>query len=431
MVKTMDIRHVIECFNQIKQTTKLKDKKVLLKYYDCKLLRLCLYYCYNPYLQFNVKQIPEDERLLKHAKLDLQHFFSYLKSLAKKGSSTKEDRIRLSLLMGNDPEIRYWLKRIVQKDLGIGININIINDVFDNLIPKFDVMLAQPQSQLERFLQMFPEHYVNYKLDGIRCLAVCSENGIRLFTRKGKRLTNFTYLEKVLYKETRDLVRQYGAVVLDGELTDRQWCNFQDLMTTVRRKYGKGAFDFNEVVFNVFDVFSFGSNILTEKPLSERKEILNDYFSNWPELSEKKPETIVRVDYNMNKNASIETIQKQLDEALSNGFEGLILKNPNTPYQFKRTIDWVKVKQFDTLDCLVIDVFEGKGKYSGMLGGVIVQLPNKQTCQVGSGFSDYERQYYWNNPNEIVGKYVEIKYQDWTKDGKLRFPVFVRVRNDK
>jgi len=427
----MDIRHVIECFNQIKQTTKLKDKKVLLKYYDCKLLRLCLYYCYNPYLQFNVKQIPEDERLLKHAKLDLQHFFSYLKSLAKKGSSTKEDRIRLSLLMGNDPEIRYWLKRIVQKDLGIGININIINDVFDNLIPKFDVMLAQPQSQLERFLQMFPEHYVNYKLDGIRCLAVCSENGIRLFTRKGKRLTNFTYLEKVLYKETRDLVRQYGAVVLDGELTDRQWCNFQDLMTTVRRKYGKGAFDFNEVVFNVFDVFSFGSNILTEKPLSERKEILNDYFSNWPELSEKKPETIVRVDYNMNKNASIETIQKQLDEALSNGFEGLILKNPNTPYQFKRTIDWVKVKQFDTLDCLVIDVFEGKGKYSGMLGGVIVQLPNKQTCQVGSGFSDYERQYYWNNPNEIVGKYVEIKYQDWTKDGKLRFPVFVRVRNDK
>jgi len=427
----MDIRHVIECFNRIKQTTKLKDKKELLRQYDCKLLRLCLYYCYNPYLQFNVKQIPEDERLLWRAKLDLQRFFSYLKLLVKKGSSTKEDRIRLSLLMGNDPEIRYWLKRIVQKDLGIGININIINDVFDNLIPRFDVMLAQPQSQLERFLQMFPEHYVNYKLDGIRCLAVCSENDIRLFTRKGKRLTNFTYLEKVLYKETRDLVRQYGTVVLDGELTDRQWCNFQDLMTTVRRKYGKGAFDFNEVVFNVFDVFSFGSDILTEKPLSERKEILNDYFSNWPKLSEKKPETIVRVDYNVNKDASIETIQKQLDGALSNGFEGLILKNPSTPYQFKRTIDWVKVKQFDTLDCLVIDVFEGKGKYSGMLGGIIVQLPNKQICQVGSGFSDYERQYYWNNPNEIVGKYVEIKYQDWTKDGKLRFPVFVRIRDDK
>jgi len=371
-----DIRHVTECFKRIRQTTKLKQKKELLRQHDCKLLRQCLYYCYNPYLQFNVKQIPEDERLLRRAKLDLQRFFSYLKMLAKKGSSTKEDRIRLSLLMGNDPEIRYWLQKIIQKDLGIGININIINDVFDNLIPRFDVMLAQPQSQLERFLQLFPEHYVNYKLDGIRCLAVCSESDVRLFTRKGKRLTNFTYLEKVLYKETRDLVRQYGVVVLDGELTDRQWCNFQDLMTTLRRKRGRGAFDFNEVVFNIFDIFSFGSNILTEKSLSERKEILNDYFSNWPKLSEKKSEAIVRVDYNVNKNASIEIIQKQLDEALSNGFEGFILKNPNTPYS--------------------------------------IQKDNN-----------------WNNPNEIVGKYVEIKYQGWTKDGKLRFPVFVRVRNDK
>ena len=424
-----DIYRVIQCFEKIQKTTKLKVKKELLKQYDCKLLRLCLYYCYNPFLQFNIKQIPEDEVILRRAKLDLQRFFHYLKSLAEKGSATKDDRIRLSLCMGKDRRVRHWLQKIVMKDLGIGININVINSVFDNLIPRFDVMLAQPQSYLERFLSMYPEHYVNYKLDGIRCLAMCTDKGVILYTRKGKRLTNFTHLEKVLKRETKDLVAKYGSIVLDGELTDRQWNNFQDLMTTVRRKYGQGAFNYDEVVFNVFDVFSYKS--LGNLPLCRRVELLDNYFDNWPLLSEKKPETIVRVDYELNTDNSIEVIGKYLDNALQHGFEGLILKNPNTPYQFKRTIDWVKVKQFDYIDCLVIDVFEGKGKHKGMLGGVIVQLPNKKTCAVGSGFSDYERQYYWDNPNEIVGKYIEVKFQDYTKDGLLRFPVFVRVRDDK
>ena len=83
-----------------------------------------------------------------------------------------------------------------------------------------------------------------------------------------------------------------------------------------------------------------------------------------------------------------------------------------------------------TIDVQCIDVFEGEGKNVGMLGGIIVDV-NGVMCRVGSGFTDDEKRYYWKNKNEIVGKIVEIQYQQKTNDGSLRFPVFLRVRDDK
>jgi len=426
----MQLINTIECFEKISQTTKLNEKKSLLKQYNCKLLQLCLYYCYNPFLQFNIKQIPIDENIIKRSKLDIKAFFKYLKTLSQQESATRQDRIRISLLMGSDPKIRKWLERIILKDLGIGININTINSVFPDLIPKFKVMKAEPQSKLEKFLKMFPEFYVNYKLDGIRCLAVCKSNSIILYTQNGKRLNNFTKLESILIKETKELTSKYGTVILDGELTDGNWRNFQDLMTTIRRKHGSGRIDYDDVVFNIFDIFNV-DNTLTKQPLEKRIEVINKQFDHYPLLSEQNPESIVRLDYQFETDNNLNYIINLLNKSLDLGFEGLILKNPNTEYKFKRSIDWTKVKKFDTIDCTVIDIYEGKNKYKNMLGGVIVQLPNGLTNEVGSGFSDFERQYYWDNPNEIVGNVIEIQYQEWTDKGKLRFPTFVRIRDDK
>ena len=82
-------------------------------------------------------------------------------------------------------------------------------------------------------------------------------------------------------------------------------------------------------------------------------------------------------------------------------------------------------------------IYEGsKGsKYEGMLGGVYVDYKGTQVG-VGSGFSDEERLEYFENPDLIVGKIIEVQYFGETKNQKnedksMRFPVFKMIRDDK
>ena len=65
-----------------------------------------------------------------------------------------------------------------------------------------------------------------------------------------------------------------------------------------------------------------------------------------------------------------------------------------------------------------------------MLGGLDVDF-NGVVTQVGSGFADHQRTMYWQNKLSVIGKMVEVKYQNKTPDGKLRFGVFIRFRPDK
>ena len=92
------------------------------------------------------------------------------------------------------------------------------------------------------------------------------------------------------------------------------------------------------------------------------------------------------------------------------------------------------MKLMDTVDLEVLEVLEGEGKYEGMLGKVRCEYKGNDLF-VGSGWSDEERERYWNNPNLLIGKTIEIAYQNETenKDGSksLRFPVKKCVREDK
>ena len=90
--------------------------------------------------------------------------------------------------------------------------------------------------------------------------------------------------------------------------------------------------------------------------------------------------------------------------------------------------------KMNTVDLFVTNVFEGKGKYKGTLGGVVVEYKG-QPVGVGSGFSDIQRKMIWEHPESIVGKLIEVQYFEESKDknGKpsLRFPVFKKIRLDK
>ena len=124
-------------------------------------------------------------------------------------------------------------------------------------------------------------------------------------------------------------------------------------------------------------------------------------------------------------------IWKWLDYAEEHDYEGCIV-NLDACYECKRTKSLLKVKRFYTYDLEVVGVEEGTGRNKGTLGALVVQYKNN-TVNVGSGFTDEERRYYWNNQDEIIGRVIEVKFKEITVDKKtglesLQFPVYVQRR---
>ena len=107
-----------------------------------------------------------------------------------------------------------------------------------------------------------------------------------------------------------------------------------------------------------------------------------------------------------------------------------MIKALNAPYTFGRSHDVMKYKAFHDVDLKIQGLLEGTGKHSGKLGSIIVVF-NGVEVQVGSGLTDELRETIWNAPDDFIGRLVEIRYQEVTPDGSLRFPTFVCFRNDR
>ena len=122
-----------------------------------------------------------------------------------------------------------------------------------------------------------------------------------------------------------------------------------------------------------------------------------------------------------------------LDDYTSRGSEGIMI-NQNEVYQFWRTGWLIKVKKMYTVDLKVIHIQEGNGQNQGKVGALVVDYKG-YSVGVGSGLTKEQREYYWEHPEEIIGKIIEVQAFEETKDKQgnlsLRFPVFKRVRDDK
>lgn len=106
------------------------------------------------------------------------------------------------------------------------------------------------------------------------------------------------------------------------------------------------------------------------------------------------------------------------------GGEGLILRKPGSPYTVGRSGDIVKVKSFDDAEAEVIAQVPGKGKHSGRMGALLVELPGSRIrFRIGTGMSDYVRK----NP-PAIGATITFKYQGLSESGLPKFPTFLRVR---
>lgn len=128
-----------------------------------------------------------------------------------------------------------------------------------------------------------------------------------------------------------------------------------------------------------------------------------------------------------------ELIYKYFNSILELGGEGVILKNWEAGYFFgKRNANMMKIKELITKDFAIIGLAEGERgtKYEGTLGALVVQGRNGVKHTV-SGMSDMERDLWWNNPDLIIGKVVQVNAMKELPDGTLREGRFKWVRHDK
>ncbi len=119
-------------------------------------------------------------------------------------------------------------------------------------------------------------------------------------------------------------------------------------------------------------------------------------------------------------------LQQELQRIEKLGGEGLIVRKPHALYTAGRSMEILKVKNFQDAEAKVVAHLPGKGRNEGRLGSLLVELDDSRQFRIGSGFSDIDRQ----SPPPI-GAIITFKYYGRYQSGIPKFPSFLRIRLDQ
>lgn len=262
---------------------------------------------------------------------------------------------------------------------------------------KTDKPKIQLASRYHREIQV--DHFlVSEKLDGVRA----RWNGEHLVTRGGHVINAPDWFTHDFPKRT-----------LDGEL----WIGrnrFDEVSAVVRKKNIDGH-QWKLITFNVFDL------PLSREPFSQRYQILQQLLN-----SQSSPYISLIIHKTVPSNTVLNQWLNEIEEKRG---EGLMLHHKESVYEHKRSKNLLKLKKVYDAEAVVISHINGKGKFKGMLGAMLMEKPNGIRFKLGSGFSDALRR----NPPP-VGTTVTYQYYGLTKNGKPRFASYLRIRrqhNDK
>ncbi|MFA6778073.1 MAG: ATP-dependent DNA ligase [Bacilli bacterium] len=416
------MREVLNIINLIANTSSRNEKEAILREHkDNKLFKDILYFVFNPYILTGIssKKIKKNIKLNEGRNIyDIYDLMNYLKE-----NNTGKDIDIFSVqsfIKGEPEEYRNFITQMVTKDLIIGITADTINKIYGDFIPTFSVMLAKKfDEHKEKVKDSF---VITKKLDGNR-LVIIKENGIvKSFTRQGNQYDGLEEIEsdfKNLYLDN---------IVFDGELIADTEGDTLEIYAETTSKARKKQSNKTGLLFHVFDVLPLSEFTKGKSSLNciDRKLFLTSLF-NTQELPHCREVEPLYIGNDLSK------IDKLMGFAREQRWEGLMI-NLDTPYVCKRTDTILKVKVMQTCDLRIIGFEEGTGKNEGKLGALLVDYKGF-TVGVGSGFSDFDREYIWRNKNEYFGRIVEIQYFEESKnqDGgiSLRFPVFKNLRIDK
>ena len=245
------------------------------------------------------------------------------------------------------------------------------------------------------------------KLDGVRAYW----DGENLLSRQGKKLN-----------APLSFTKNFPKFALDGELYAKE-LKFEEIQASVMDKLPDEK-AWSKLKFHVFDVPEASGG------LPRRLEVLAKFLKNEPNQN-----LIIIKQIKMRDNAQF---LKFTESIIAKGGEGAVVREPNAPYERKRSKNALKFKKFKDAECEVITINKGSGKYANLAGSLTCKAlgskddkekagePKEGTIfKIGSGLSDKNRQ----DPPKI-GSIITYKFQNLTANGKPRFPIFLRIRED-
>lgn len=126
---------------------------------------------------------------------------------------------------------------------------------------------------------------------------------------------------------------------------------------------------------------------------------------------------------------SLDEIDKFYSIFLDTGFEGAVIKEAGGAYRNGKKVGWWRKVPLETLDGRIIGFEEGEKKLKGTLGAIVVQLESGIVCKAGSGFDDGLRNAIWANPDDYLGRCVELECKERYESGVPRQPIFKCFRD--
>lgn len=386
----------------------------------------------DPMITFGLKQIKEktDE---DGPGLSWDMFVIYITGFINRSVTGNAARNSIDKMMtqATKQEWNGWYRRILIKDLRCGVSEKTINKVVAKkykkyAIPIFGCQLAHDSNGHES--KVTGKKLIEVKLDGVRVITVVYPDGcVDQFSRNGKELSNFTQIKDQLKRVASSFKE---PIVLDGEVMSS---SFQDLMKQVHRKSNVQS---DDAILNLFDVLPLAD--FEKGRCATPQEFRSKWLQEWVKVHELKLPNIASVGQEL-VDLDTDDGRKQFKEinqkAIDGGFEGIMIKDPEAIYETKRTTSWLKLKPFIEVSLEVVDVEEGTGRNVGKLGALVARgVDDGRTIQVniGSGFSDADRDEFWINRADIIGHVVEVRADAITQnqDGSysLRFPRFICFR---
>ena len=289
-----------------------------------------------------------------------------------------------------------------------------------NTLDAVEPMLAHPIENKAKYVK-YPG-LAQPKLDGARCLAIMKKGKVKLWSRTQKEWLASPHIITELEKNFGHL----GEMILDGELYNHAYKNnFNYIISLIKREDVHP--DHKQVQYHVYDVIDKGNwktrtaiaSALPKAPTGDGEELPSIMVDTYVF----KVETV-----SVSSQDELEQYQAQCVE---NGFEGCIYRNPEAPYEHKRSSCLLKVKSFKDDEFKIVGTEEGRGKLMGKIGAFFCELKDGRQFKAKPACTLQEAEAYWRNRKSYIGKMATVKFQNYTPDGVPRFPIFKAVREGK